>query len=189
MDRREFALAAGAVAVAALAPAARATDDGISAAARSLWRRATVLDCNLGPQISADTFPMGQADLDVARFMGYRNELALVVERTGAEGVVASGSGLTLTGTAKDGFAQGARVRAAVRPDDIVLVDAGAAAPNALDATVDSIEYGGRESLVDIVTAGGVRLHVRSPAAVRVGEPVRASVPVARLLVYREPVA
>ena len=53
----------------------------------------------------------------------------------------------------------------------------------------DSIEYGGRESLVDIVTAGGVRLHVRSPAAVRVGEPVRASVPVARLLVYREPVA
>lgn len=70
MDRREFALAAGAAAVAALAPAARATDDGISAAARSLWRRATVLDCNLGPQISADTFPMGQADLDVVRASG-----------------------------------------------------------------------------------------------------------------------
>ncbi|HVV32589.1 MAG TPA: membrane dipeptidase [Vitreimonas sp.] len=71
MDRREFTLGASALAIATLTPAARAAQsDGISSAARSLWRRATVVDCNIGPQISADTFPMGQADLDVARASG-----------------------------------------------------------------------------------------------------------------------
>jgi putative spermidine/putrescine transport system ATP-binding protein len=129
------------------------------------------------------------ADLDVARFMGYRNELALGVDRVDAAGVAASGTGLALVGSAKGTFAPGARVRAAVRPDDIVLVDLHADVPNAIDGTIDNVEYGGRESLVDVVTSSGVRLHVRTPVAVRVGEVVRASVPPARLLVYGEPAA
>jgi putative spermidine/putrescine transport system ATP-binding protein len=120
------------------------------------------------------------ADLDVARFMGYRYEFTLTVDRRDGAGTVASGHGLTLTGTAKGDLAPGTRIRAALRPDDIVLGDG----PNAIDATVDSLEYGGRDSLVDIVTAGGVKLHVRSAAPVRAGEAVRASIPVSRLLFY-----
>jgi putative spermidine/putrescine transport system ATP-binding protein len=121
--------------------------------------------------------------------MGYRNEIALTVERAGADGVVASGSGLTLTGTAKIPLAPGSRVLAAVRPDDVRLVDEAAREANLIHGTVDAIEYGGRESLVDVVTSGGVRLHVRTEALVRVGEPVHASVPVARLLIFGEPAA
>jgi putative spermidine/putrescine transport system ATP-binding protein len=122
------------------------------------------------------------ADLDVARFMGYRNEIALTVARRDTEYTLASGHGITLTGTAKDELPPGARIRAALRPDDIVLGDG----PNAIEATVDSLEYGGRESLVDIVTTGGVRLHVRSAAMVRAGDSVRASVPPSRVLFYRD---
>ena len=49
---------------------------------------------------------------------------------------------------------------------------------------MDSIEYGGRDSLVDVVTADGVRLHVRTSAPARLGDNVSLSFPPARLLVY-----
>jgi membrane dipeptidase len=72
MDRREFALGASALIAAGIAPAAHATatESTISPAARALWRRAIVLDCNIGPQFSADTFPLPQADVDAARASG-----------------------------------------------------------------------------------------------------------------------
>jgi membrane dipeptidase len=70
MDRREFALAAGAGLAALAAGGAHAAADAISPAARALWRRAIVLDCNIGPQASSDTLPLPQADLDIARASG-----------------------------------------------------------------------------------------------------------------------
>lgn len=70
MDRRQFALSAGALAVAALAPGGNAQSAGISNAARALWRRTLVVDCNIGPQFSGDAFPLPQADLDIARASG-----------------------------------------------------------------------------------------------------------------------
>jgi putative spermidine/putrescine transport system ATP-binding protein len=75
---------------------------------------------------------------------------------------------------------QGQRVRAAIRPDDMVVGDG----PNAFAATVDSMEYGGRESLVDVVTADGTHLHVRTTVMVRPGEAVRVSVSPLRVLFY-----
>ncbi len=117
------------------------------------------------------------ADLDVARFMGYRNELTGTLQDAG--GVVRSGS-LMFNGTNKGKLASGAAVRIALRPDDLVVGDG----PNAFAATVDGVEYGGRESLVDVVTADGARLHVRTPVAVRMGESVRVSVPPTRTLIY-----
>jgi putative spermidine/putrescine transport system ATP-binding protein len=125
------------------------------------------------------------ADLDVARFMGYRNELALVID--GAEGPhqVASGGALRLAGASRTPLQQGERVRAAIRPDDMVVGDG----PNAFAATVDSMEYGGRESLVDVITAGGTHLHVRTTVTVRAGEAVRISVSPQRVLLYPEPQA
>ena len=151
--------------------------------ALSLADRIVVMRNGTARQIAAPAeVYTNPADLEVARFMGYRNEIELTVERRDGAGTVASGHGLTLTGTAKGDLTPGMRICAATRPDEIVLGDG----PNAIEARVDSLEYGGRDSLVDIVTASGVRLHVRSAAPVRVGENVRASVPVARLLFYRE---
>jgi putative spermidine/putrescine transport system ATP-binding protein len=120
------------------------------------------------------------ADLDVARFMGYRNELVLVIDGTEGAHPVASGHGLRLAGSSRPAVQHGQRVRAAIRPDDMVVGDG----PNAFAATVDSMEYGGRESLVDVVTADGTHLHVRTTVMVRAGEAVRVSVSPERVLLY-----
>jgi putative spermidine/putrescine transport system ATP-binding protein len=115
------------------------------------------------------------ADLDVARFMGYRNELSLTVERLAGREVFLSDG---LRGTAMGRVTAGMRVKAAIRPEDLSIGE------GPLRGRVDNIEYGGRDSLVDVVTADGVRLHVRSAAPVRLGESVSLSFAPSRLLVY-----
>ena len=158
--------------------------------ALSLADRIVVMKDGTARQVAAPAEVYANpADLDVARFMGYRNELALTVKRRDGERVVVEGEGLTLTGIAKGELAPGTRARAMLRPDDIVVADAGAAVPNAIDGVVDAIEYGGRESLIDVVTQGGARLHVRSAAPAQVGAPLRVGIPESRLLVYREAAA
>ncbi len=69
MDRREFALGAGALALAAAAPA-MAQVDQISARARAVWRRAAVVDCNLAPPIMSDSFPQPPEMLAATRASG-----------------------------------------------------------------------------------------------------------------------
>src|SRR5262245_49526324 len=69
MDRRGFVSSAGALAAIAGIGAAQAQDD-ISARARALYRRATVLDCNLGPPIYSEDLPVPQQDRDLARNAG-----------------------------------------------------------------------------------------------------------------------
>lgn len=68
MDRRDFTLGAGALALAAATPAF--AQDNFLSAARSAWRRSIVVDANLGPPIGSDTFPQPQATLDAARNSG-----------------------------------------------------------------------------------------------------------------------
>jgi membrane dipeptidase len=68
MDRREFVIGAGALAAAMTAPAL-AQSDGISARARSLYRRATILDCNLTVP-SFDDLPVPRENLDLIRGSG-----------------------------------------------------------------------------------------------------------------------
>jgi len=71
MDRREFALSAGALlAAGAVSGSAWAYDGAISSRARSLYRRATVLDANLGPPLTSDQLPLAQETLDLARNSG-----------------------------------------------------------------------------------------------------------------------
>jgi hypothetical protein len=71
-----------------------------------------------------------------------------------------------------------------MRPEEIVPGD-GPDGVNTLAGRVDNVEYCGRDSLVDFVTADGTRLHVRTHAPMAVGENVRVHVPVERALVYR----
>jgi hypothetical protein len=53
-----------------------------------------------------------------------------------------------------------------------------------LSGRVDIVEYGGRDSLVDVVTSDGTRLHVRTHVPVAVGDDVRLHVAPERALVY-----
>ena len=51
-------------------------------------------------------------------------------------------------------------------------------------AQIENVEYCGRDSLLDVVTASGTLLHVRAAGHVAMGDAVRVHVPVERALVY-----
>jgi membrane dipeptidase len=73
MNRRAFALGVSALALAASGAEAlgeAAATAPISRAARALWRRAVVVDCNLAPPVASDTFPQPEESLAVARSSG-----------------------------------------------------------------------------------------------------------------------
>ena len=121
------------------------------------------------------------ANLHVARFMGFRNIVELDVEARSGDDVTLRGAWGSLRGTAKQPI-EGTRAIAAIRPDEITIGAAGAA--NAIAGEVDGVEYYGRDSLVEVVAAGGLRLYARSPGRFERGATVHAAVPPARVLVY-----
>ena len=122
------------------------------------------------------------ANLHVARFMGYRNVLELDVGAADGERVTLHGQDVTLTGVRKQPL-NGKRAAVAIRPEEI-LVGEGPGGVNTIGATVDNVEYNGRDSLLDVVTASGTVLHVRGPVTTKLGDAVRVHVPVDRALVY-----
>jgi membrane dipeptidase len=67
MDRRQLLISTGALALTAAAP--WNSGDGVSAAARALYRRAIVFDANLSPPV-ADAFPFPASMLDMTRSSG-----------------------------------------------------------------------------------------------------------------------
>lgn len=72
MNRREMVIGASALLGAAALAGGAAAQSGVEilSRARTLWRRAIVLDCNLGPPLGADTFPQPAEVLDQARNSG-----------------------------------------------------------------------------------------------------------------------
>ena len=118
------------------------------------------------------------ANLDVARFMGYRNVLDLDVTSQAGGRAELSGAGIALQGMIKQPLAT--RASAAIRPEEIGIGEG----PNGIDGEVENIEYSGRDSLLDVRTASGVRLHVRSEVPATLGQRVRLTVPADRVLVY-----
>jgi putative spermidine/putrescine transport system ATP-binding protein len=121
------------------------------------------------------------ANWHVADFMGYRNLLRLrAASVDGGEAVVA-GEGLRLTGTPVGALGAGDPVIAGVRPEDVRITD-GAGVP----ATVEVVEYHGREVTVEARTGDGVRLYLQAAAAARPapGDKVQLTVDPARLLVF-----
>jgi putative spermidine/putrescine transport system ATP-binding protein len=121
------------------------------------------------------------ANLDVARFMGYRNVVEFGVEREDGHHVVLARDGVRLIGTRKQPLSKHAFV--AMRPEEIVVGERPDGV-NTLAGRVDVVEYGGRDSLIDVVTADGTRLHVRTHVPVAVGDSVRLHVAPERALVY-----
>jgi putative spermidine/putrescine transport system ATP-binding protein len=113
----------------------------------------------------------------VADFMGFRNLLELEVAHVCGDEVAVRGEGLALVGTATGPVAPGDRVVAAVRPEDLRVADTGIA------ATVDVVEYQGRELAVE-VRAGERALHLRTEQRLAPGDAVTLAVDPDRLLVY-----
>jgi len=122
------------------------------------------------------------ANLHVARFMGYRNVLELDVGVADGERITLHGKDMVLTGVRKQPLT-GKRAAVAIRPEEIVVGE-GPGGVNTIGATVDNVEYNGRDSLLDVVTSTGTVLHVRGPVTTKPGDTVRVHVPVDRALVY-----
>jgi len=121
-------------------------------------------------------------NLFVADFMGFRNFFPARVVRVAEGGTVeAAGNGLALQGKAAHAFAPGAAAVAAIRPDD-VQVGGDAAGPNAFRATVDIVEYLGREDEAIVSLEAGGRLWVRTAARVSPGEAVTVVLPPERVI-------
>jgi putative spermidine/putrescine transport system ATP-binding protein len=161
--------------------------------ALSMADRIVVLQDGTVQQIGAPDEVYAQpANLHVARFMGFRNLLELDVETVAGREVTLRGPWGTLRGTARQAFDQspgqtaGSRAVAAIRPDEISIGPAGA--PNAIAGEVEGVEYYGRDCLVEIAAAGGLRLYARTPGRVERGAVVHAAVPPDRVLVYPDPV-
>jgi len=120
------------------------------------------------------------ANLEVARFMGYRNILDLDAERVDGTRVALRGAGIGLDGTAQQAIAPGP-VTVALRPDDI---EPGGGGANAIEARVEIVEYCGRDWLVDLVLPDGRTVYARSSRKVAPGTSARCAVAPERVLVF-----
>jgi putative spermidine/putrescine transport system ATP-binding protein len=118
------------------------------------------------------------ANLEVARFMGYRNIIDFDVVRNEGTGIALASHGVELRGSPQAG-ALGSRVSAAIRPEEITL----GGGRNAIAGVVDQVEYCGRDYLVDVVTPAGV-FYLRTERRVVPEERIQLSIPPERVLVF-----
>ncbi|MEJ8825045.1 ABC transporter ATP-binding protein [Variovorax humicola] len=158
--------------------------------ALSLADRIVVMKDGRVQQVDTPAVIYGQpANLAVARFMGYRNELMVEATEQGGR-TEPRGPGIRLVGTrvANERIPQG-RAVACIRPDEMFFVDSGGDVANRIEAIVETVEYYGRESLFMLRTADGVRLFVRSAGGARPGDAVSVSAAADRVLVYPQEAA
>jgi len=149
--------------------------------ALSLADRIVVMKDGLVQQVAGPEEVYAQpANLHVARFMGYRNVLALNVGARNGDQVTLQGLGLGLEGTAKQELG-GPHASVAIRPEDLSV---GSAGPNAIAGKVENVEYGGHDSLIDVRVGEGVVLHARASGRLKVGDEVKLTVAPQRVLVY-----
>jgi putative spermidine/putrescine transport system ATP-binding protein len=121
--------------------------------------------------------------LAVARFMGYRNELPLDAAVDGGT-LRLTGPGVSLARPVAGTTATSGPVTACVRPDDLHFTDAATPGDARLQATVEGVEYYGKESLFMLRTDGGVSLFVRTVGRAAAGDRVTVTAPPDRILVF-----
>src|SRR3954471_2379357 len=135
--------------------------------ALSLADRIVVMKDGLVQQVAAPEDVYAQpATIHVARFMGYRNVIELAAGARDGGRIALEGSGLNLQGIVKQ--SPGTTATVAMRPEEIVV--GAASGENTIAGRVDNVEYGGRDSLLDIVTPAGTVLHARGPVTIRRGD-------------------
>jgi putative spermidine/putrescine transport system ATP-binding protein len=114
----------------------------------------------------------------VASFMGYRNLLDLTVTGTAGTSITVEGAGVRLTG--RGSLTEGP-AKVAIRPEDFVVGDG---TENALDVTVEIVEYHGRELSVSARLGTGVPVYFRTDKRLAPGDTAKISVPAERVLVF-----
>ncbi|MFH9982196.1 ABC transporter ATP-binding protein [Streptomyces sp. NPDC017179] len=127
----------------------------------------------------------------VASFMGYRTLLDATVTGTRDPHVVVDIAGSPLVGLDRDGVAAGGRVTAAIRPEDLDAVTgdepdgtSGTSGAPGLPATVEVVEYHGRELAVQARLTDGRRVHFRTGKRLAPDDSVRLVAPPDRVLVF-----
>jgi len=117
----------------------------------------------------------------VAGFMGYRNMIRVTVTNEQDERVtVRTEDGIELVGSKRENLETDAV--AAIRPEDFTVVNE--PGENTLEATVEIVEYHGREQAVEARLKNGGQLHVRTNERLAPGDTIRLKVPVERVLVF-----
>jgi putative spermidine/putrescine transport system ATP-binding protein len=124
------------------------------------------------------------ANRHVADFMGYRNLLPMRVTAVTGDAVTVEGSGMTLRGTAVGALSAGDPVVVGIRPEDLHADPAGGGVP----ATVEVVEYQGRELAVEARTGEGVQLNLRAAERPTPGDKIAVTADPARVLVFPEEV-
>jgi putative spermidine/putrescine transport system ATP-binding protein len=138
---------------------------------------------------------MRPSNWHVAGFMGFRNLFELDATHADRDGTLVEGQGLRLRGSAAPGVSPGDRVVVGIRPEDVLLTSSGqthgpgqaggaVASDNSLAATVEVVEYHGREFAVEARTSSGLALHVKTPERVSPGDQVTLRFPPERVLVF-----
>ena len=122
------------------------------------------------------------ANLQVARFMGYRNVIEMDVQAVSGGRVELRDREIRLTGTSMQPL-PGTKAMVALRPEEIVVGD-GPGGLNTIAVRIEGVEYGGRDSLVSVVTATGAQLYLRTAQPVTRGDTLSIHVPPERALVY-----
>lgn len=122
----------------------------------------------------------------VADFMGYRNIVDLEVESVVGDRARVSGRGISIMATLAQPTEVGDTVRVAIRPFDLIVAGPDTASGrDTVQATVNVIEYQGREFAVEVTTTQGQNLFVHAYTALVPGSTVRLTVDPSRALVYR----
>jgi putative spermidine/putrescine transport system ATP-binding protein len=128
------------------------------------------------------------ANLQVARFMGYRNILELDLERMEGSFAFLAGPGLQLQGIAQE-LLTSKRAVIAIRPDDFAIELAQGKINemyprNVIFGQAEIVEYCGRDYLVDVLAESGVLLHARTPTRIVTGDRLRLAVSPERVLTF-----
>jgi putative spermidine/putrescine transport system ATP-binding protein len=117
----------------------------------------------------------------VAGFMGYRNMIPVTVDdHKGEHATVHTENGVKLVGVKREELTN--KAVAAIRPEDFTVVTE--TGDNTLEATVEIVEYHGREQAVEARLKNGEQLHVRTNSRLAPGDTVTLKVPAERVLVF-----
>ena len=117
--------------------------------------------------------------------MGFRNKLKGKVVGSENGRAVLDVEGARISGVARESLSAGSTAYAAIRPDDLMVGEAG---PNAIQVAVDTIEYRGREFVGTAHSAGGLDFVFRSHHPVEPGSSVHLRADDQRVLVFAEPI-
>jgi putative spermidine/putrescine transport system ATP-binding protein len=119
-------------------------------------------------------------NLHVARFMGYRNVHDCRIVQAHNDRASVDANGVSLTGMRISPF-PGPQAQLAIRPEDFQVCESGA--PNSVQVRIESVEYGGRDSLLILGSAIGP-IYARIAGEFEPGQTLCLHVPPDKAIVY-----